>query len=344
MEDVSKRTELGEFDYPRAKAGGLDAAFMAVYVPAEYQKKGGARQVADDLIDLVEGLQSSWPEKFSLARSPSELLSNFERRLFSIPLGIENGAAIEHDLENLQHFYNRGVRYITLVHGTNNQLCDSSYDITRRWNGLSPLGRKAVVEMNRLGIMVDVSHLSDESFYDVMDVSQAPVIASHSSCRYFTPGWERNMDDKMIKLLAEKGGVIQINFGSMFLTQDYRESGKKVEEFLNDKGVEWDSPEATELIAELRETVPAPEVTISDVAAHIDHVVELVGIDHVGLGSDFDGVGGELPIGLEDVSCYPNLILELLRRDYSELDIQKICSANLLRVWTEVEKRAAELN
>jgi len=344
MEDISRRTDLGEFDYPRAKAGGLDAAFMAVYVPAEYQEKGGAKEVADGLIDLVESLENKWPDKFSIARSSSELQANFEKGLFSLPMGIENGAAIEDELGNLEYFYERGVRYITLVHGTSNQLCDSSYDSNRKWKGLSPLGRETVVEMNRLGIMVDVSHVSDESFYDVIEVSKAPVIASHSSCRYFTPGWERNMDDRMIRLLAENGGIIQINFGSMFLTQDYREAGKRVEEFLDEKGIEWDSPEATELIAEFRERVPAPEVTVSDVADHIDHVVALAGIDHVGLGSDFDGVGGELPVGLEDVSCYPNLILELLKRDYTAEDIRKICSANLVRVWTEVEKKAIELN
>jgi membrane dipeptidase len=194
--------------------------------------------------------------------------------------------------------------------------------------------------MNRLGIMIDVSHLSDESFYDVVEVSRAPVIASHSSCRHFTPGWERNMDDKMIRLLAEKGGVIQINFGSMFLTQEYRKASSQVEAYLDEKGVEWDSPEATALIAEFREAVPAPEVTVMDVVAHIEHVVNLVGIDHIGLGSDYDGVGGELPVGLEDVSCYPNLIQELLKKDYSKEDVRKICSENLLRVWSQVEEIA----
>jgi membrane dipeptidase len=344
MEDVSQRTELGEFDYPRARAGGLDAAFMAIYVPADYQKTGGGKEAADKLIDLVEEIEKNSPNKFAIARSTSDLVANFERGLFSLPLGIENGAAIEDDLANLQHFYARGVRYITLVHGTNNLLCDSSYEKSRKWNGLSPLGKRAVAEMNRLGIIVDVSHVSDDSFYDVMELSRAPVIASHSSCRHFTPGWERNMDDQMIELLAQKGGVIQINFGSMFLTKAYREASGKVEAFLDEKGVEWDSPEATELIAEFREKVPAPEVTVSDVVAHIEHVVDLVGIDHVGLGSDFDGVGGELPTGLEDVSRYPNLILELLKREYTEEQLAKICSGNLLSVWKKVEEVAAQLN
>ena len=344
MEDISQRTALGEFDYPRARTGGLDAAFMALYVPASYQGKGGAKKLADELIDLVEGFERKWPARFSVARSPSKLLSNFDQGVFSLALGIENGAAIEEELTNLEHFYQRGVRYITLVHGANNELCDSSYDRTRRWHGLSPFGREVVVEMNRLGIMVDVSHLSDESFFDVMEVSKAPVIASHSSCRHFTPGWERNMSDEMIELLARKGGVIQINFGSMFLNQGYREAGKRLESYLTGKGVEWDSPEATELIAAFREKEPPPEVTLVDVAKHIVHVVALVGIDHVGLGSDYDGVGGQLPVGLEDVSCYPNLLAELLRRGFSKSDIRKICSENLLRVWGEVEQIAVQLN
>ncbi len=343
MEDVSQRTELGEFDYPRAKAGGLDAVFMSIYVPARYQTTGGAKEAADNLIDLVEGLGKSWPDKFSPAYSPNDVRRNFGRGVISLALGIENGAALEKKLSNLEHFYKRGVRYISLVHGTNNQLGDSSYDSNRKWNGLSPWGRKVVAEMNRLGIMIDVSHLSDESFYDVLELSSAPVIASHSSCRHFTPDWERNMSDEMITVLAEKGGVIQVNFGSMFLTSEYREWNKRVASYVDEKGVKWDSPEATQLIEELREEVPAPEVTVRDVAVHIDHVVRLVGINHVGLGSDYDGVGGELPIGMEDVSGYPNLILELLTRNYSRDDIRKVCSENLLRVWTEVERTASAL-
>jgi membrane dipeptidase len=152
------------------------------------------------------------------------------------------------------------------------------------------------------------------------------------------------MDDEMIKRLAHGGGVIQINFGSMFLTDEYRNASRKIEEFLDERGVEWDSPEATNLIAELREKNPPPDVTVMDVAEHIDHVVRLVGIEYVGLGSDFDGVGGELPSGLEDVSCYPNLIRELLTKGYSKEDIEKICSANFLRVWSEIDRIARQLN
>ena len=343
MEDISQRTEAGEFDYPRAREGGLDAAFVAIYVPAKYQKTGGARKIADDLVDLVEGFVTKSPDKFALSRSPEELIANHQRGLFSMCLGIENGAAIDDDLGNLEHFHRRGVRYITLVHGTDNLICDSSYDDTRTWKGLSPFGKEVVAEMNRLGIMIDVSHVSDDSFFDVMQLSKAPVIASHSSCRHFTPDWERNMSDEMIRLLAEKDGVIQINFGSMFLTDEYRQASRRVEAILEEKGLEWDTEEARAVVAQYRENNLYPEVNVSDVADHIDHVVKLVGVEHVGIGSDYDGVGGHLPVGLEDVSCYPNLIRELLDRDYNLEDIRRIAAGNLLRVWSEVERIGSEL-
>jgi membrane dipeptidase len=187
--------------------------------------------------------------------------------------------------------------------------------------------------------MVDVSHITDEAFNQVMDLSQAPVIASHSSCRHFTPGWERNMDDAMIKRLGEKGGVIQIAFGSSFLDGDYRTATDELRAYAREHNIDLDSEEGKKLRAE--RGIDYADVT--DVVAHIDHVVQLAGIDHVGLGSDFDGVGDSLPYGLKDVSYFPNLIHELLKKGYSEQDIEKICSGNLLRVWSEVEKVAAQL-
>ena len=219
MEDISVATEKGNFDHPRARQGGLDVAFMSIYVPARYQpeKEGGAKALADRLIDMVEGFARDWPDKFALARSVEEARSAAAKGLVALPMGMENGAPVEEDLANLRHFHERGIRYITLTHSENNQICDSSYAKEKQWNGLSPFGREVVAEMNRLGIMVDISHVSDATFYQVMELSRAPAIASHSSCRRFTEGWERNMDDPMIELLGKKGGVIQINFGSGFI-------------------------------------------------------------------------------------------------------------------------------
>jgi membrane dipeptidase len=264
-----------------------------------------------------------------------------------LALGMENGAPIEDDLSNLNHFFDRGVRYITLTHSKNNQICDSSYDDERRWNGLSPFGREVVAEMNRLGIMVDVSHVSDETYYQVIELSRAPVIASHSSCRHFTPGWERNMDDAMIRALGEKGGVIQINFGSGFLLHAAREQSTafwaEYEEFRESNGLDEHDPRLAEFEQSYWRDHARIYADISDVVAHIDRVVELAGVDHVGLGSDFDGVGDSLPNGLKDVSYYPNLVGGLLESGYSEEDVEKICAGNLLRVWSEVQRVAEEL-
>jgi len=345
MEDVSERTEGGHFDYPRARAGGLNAPFMSIYVPADYEG-AGAKAHADHLIDMVEKLAADSPEKFALADSPDDLLTQKEAGLISLPMGMENGAAIEGKLENLKHFYDRGIRYVTLAHSESNHICDSSYDANRRWKGLSPFGRELVAEMNRLGVMVDVSHVSDDTFYQVLEVSKAPAIASHSSCRKFTPGWERNVDDDMIRLLAEKGGVVQVTFGSAFLREDAQKQSDalwgSVRRFAKENGLKSDDPAVRELMEKKIAESPPIYGDVGDVVAHIDHVVRLVGVDHVGLGSDFDGVTA-LPEGLKDVSAYPNLIYELLKIGYSEADLAKICGGNLLRVWRKVEEVAAQL-
>ena len=346
-EDISQRTKDGEFDYVRAKQGGLNAPFMSIYIPAEYEKKGGAKALADTLIDMVEKFARDWPRQFALARSVEDVTSQFRRGVISLCMGMENGSPIEHDMANVQHFYDRGIRYITLAHALDNHISDSSYDTTHVWKGLSFFGRRLITEMNRLGIMVDVSHITDAAFYEVMNVSKAPVIASHSSCRFFTPGFERNMSDEMITMLAKQGGVIQITFGSSFLSKEYQEredeGRKEVMTYLKSKNLQFEDTEAQAYIERYRKEHPITYADVSDVANHIDHVVKLVGVDHVGLGSDFDGVGDSLPTGLKDVSQYPNIIYELLKRGYTEKEIQKICASNLLRVWSEVERTAKEL-
>jgi membrane dipeptidase len=292
---------------------------------------------------MVNNLIKKHPDKFANAGTVEDVKRNFKKGLISLPMGMENGAPVEGDLKNIQYFYDRGIRYITLTHSKDNHICDSSYDEAHKWKGLSPFGKKVVEEMNRVGIMIDVSHISDDSFYQVMEITKVPVIASHSSCRHFTPGFERNMDDNMIKKLAKNGGVIQINYGAYFLSSEFQEASEKMREAVQDYAKKNNLKRGDEkykaFIEEYRAKHPAPKADVSDVANHIDHVVKLVGIDHVGLGSDFDGVG-DLPVGLEDVSQIPNLIAALLKKGYSKKDIQKICSGNVFRVWNAVENYA----
>lgn len=340
-EDISQETIGGDFDYPRAVEGGLDAPFMSIYIPASYQETGGAREKADSLIDMVDGFVESWPDKFAHAYDVEDVRENHAAGLISLPMGMENGAPIGDDLALLDHFYERGIRYITLTHSRVNQISDSSYDTTRTWNGLSPFGEGVVRRMNDIGMMVDISHVSDSAFYDVMRITRAPVIASHSSARTFTPGWERNMSDQMIRDLAENGGVIMINYGSSFLRGDYDAIGDSIRAELMEQarnaGLIEGTREAAQWFEEHRKANPVG--TIDDVVMHINHVVDLVGVDHVGLGSDYDGVFA-LPSTLQDVSTYPDLVQALLEEDYSEDDIRKILGENALRVWSQVEEMA----
>ena len=344
-EDLSIRTETGDFDYIRAKEGGLDAPFMSIYVPSSYQETGGAKEKADSLIELVHRIANDHPDKFEVAFSVADVNRIFGDGKIALPMGMENGAPILDDLNNVQYFYDRGIRYITLTHAKDNLICDSSYDTTGTWNGLSPFGRKVVKEMNRVGIMVDISHVTDEVINQVMDMTDVPVIASHSSCRYFTPGWERNMGDAEIKRLKENGGVIQINYGSSFVTQVSQDKRKanseKIEAYAKENGLEENDETFIAYAKKVNEENPM-YADITEVVDHIDHVVKLAGIDHVGIGSDYDGVGDSLPYGLKDVASYPNLIFHLLKRGYSEEDIEKICYKNIWRVWSAVEMAAAD--
>lgn len=344
--DLSQATESGDFDYPRAVAGGLNVPFMSIYTPADYEAEGKSKAAAEKLIDLVEGMVATAPDKFAIAMTVADVRSQFEAGLMSLPMGMENGSPIDGDFANLQHFYDRGVRYVTPAHSLSNHLSDSSYDENRQWNGLSDFGKDAIREMNRIGMMIDVSHVSDEAFWQIMEISNAPVIASHSSARFFTPGFERNMDDEMIVALAENGGVIQINFGSTFVSQKSRDYGDA--RMAAGKLYLAEHPELTESFLYKNYSAiyaedhgPLPFATIDDVLDHFDHVVKLTGIDYVGIGSDYDGVGDSLPTGLKDVSSYPNLIAGLLKRGYSEEDIRKILGENLLRTWKAVEDYAA---
>ena len=347
FDDVSRATEKGDFDYPRAVSGGLDAPFMSIYIPAKLEEQGsGSKELANKLIDMVEGIVNQAPEKFALAYSPEQVQTNFEKGIISLPMGMENGAPIEGKMENLDYFYKRGIRYITLAHSKANHISDSSYDENRPAQGLTEFGKSLITEMNNIGMMVDVSHISDQAFYQVMELSKVPAIASHSSARHFTPGFERNMSDDMIKLLAKNGGLIMINFGSTFISQKSIENWNTFKEartaFMKSANVEQESDAVKEFTKRYQEKIPFEFATLDDVLDHFDHVVKIAGIDYVGIGSDYDGVGDSLPTGLKDVSTYPNLIQGFLDRGYSEQDIEKVLSGNLIRVWKQVEDYATK--
>lgn len=346
-EDVVNSTEGGDFDYERATKGGLNAPFMSIYTPAQYGVTQKAYDHAEKMIQVVERIVEEGEGKFAIATSTAEVEEAFKNGVIALPLGMENGSPIGMDLLNLEHFYERGIRYITLAHSLPNQISDSSYAVEEPNDGLSDFGHVVVRRMNQLGIMVDISHVSDKAFYDVMAATDVPAIASHSSARKFTPGFQRNMDDDMIRRLAEEGGVIMINYGSAFLTEAANSYGSARDTayvtYLRTEGIE-DSPEVR---SAWRETYyaenPYPFATLDTVLDHIDHVVSIAGIDAVGIGSDYDGVGDSLPVGLKDVASFPNLIEGLLLRGYSEGDIQKILSGNLMRVWRAVEAAAATM-
>ena len=301
-EDITKASSL-HFDFDRAVSGGLNVPFFVIFTPPSAEEKGTAFEMAKDLIKILEDIMNKHPSKFRLVKSPEEITN--EKGVMQVVYGMENGAPIESKLSNIKVFSDMGINYITLAHSKSNHISDSSYDSNKNWGGLSPFGRKVVAEMNKQGVMIDISHVSDAAFYEVLKLSKTPVIASHSSLRHFVPGFERNVSDDMLRELAKNEGVIQICFGSEFIAE--------------------------------KKKYPNLVVTVKDVADHIDRVKELVGIDHVGIGSDYDG-WRNFPVGLEDTSTYPNLIKELLNRDYTKEEIKKIFGGNLLRVWREVKR------
>jgi len=340
--DVAARTATGDFDWPRARAGGLDGAFMSIYIPAATDERGEASALADTLIDNVEAIAAAHPDKFVIATCPADVRAAAASGRVALPLGMENGGPIAGDLARLDHYRDRGIAYVGLTHGKSNHISDSSYDPNEPWGGLSPFGRTLVPELQARGIMVDVSHVSDRALWQILELAQAPVIASHSSLRHFTPGFARNLDDAMVQGIARTGGVVQIAFGSGFLTRPARAWGDAqraaITAHMAAETLTADDPAIEAFAAAWRKDNPYPYASVDDVLDHIDRTVTLAGIDHVGIGSDFDGVGDTLPVGLKDVSAYPALIEGLLRRGYSEADIEKILGGNLLRVWSAVRE------
>jgi membrane dipeptidase len=340
-----------EFDYAKAREGGLDIAFMSIYTSPNEDAQGKARQVANMQIDSIEALVQRHPDKFAVLKSPNDLDRLSSGNHVLLAYGMENGAPIGDDILQLEKFYTRGVRYITLAHSASNRISDSSYDPHHQWNGLSPFGEKVVAEMNRLGIMVDVSHLSDEAVVDVLKISRVPVIATHSGFRHFSPGFERNISDELAKAVALKGGVVQIAFGIGFvnrLASDDLQAYFKASAALQKRNAEAKTAgkplEDEDAFDKAWQTNhPAPPTKIGAVIDQIDYAVKLIGIDHVGLGSDFDGVSGKLPDGLKTAADYPNLIAGLQARGYQDAAIRKILGGNLLRVWTKIEADKARL-
>lgn len=342
-EDVTQATS-GDFDYPRALAGGLNAAFMSIFVPAAVDADGRATELANELIDLVENIARDAPDKFAVATCTHDVGAIRASGRIALPMGMENGGPIAGDLDNLDHFFERGIRYITLAHSKSNHISDSSYDDNEPWEGLSPFGKELVVAMNHRGVMIDVSHLSDRAFWQVLELSSAPVVATHSSLRHFVPGFHRNMTDEMVAALGRSGGVIQINFGSSFVAAEARASSDAMTAAMNafagTQELRYDDPALRDFAARYRAEHPYPYADLEDVLNHIDRAVSLAGVEHVGIGSDYDGVGDTLPTGLKDVSSYPNLIEGLASRGYDDQQIALILGGNLMRVWKQVEVTA----
>lgn len=339
LRDMSLDNDHSHVDFHKISRGGIDGAFWALYIPAHMSADEGY-EYAGKLLEGVSGVLDTHPDKAALALSPEQAFANKEAGLFSVFLALENGAPLGKSLERLHGFYDAGIRYVTLTHSGDNEICDSCASDVKRWNGLSPFGREAVAEMNRIGMMIDVSHASDKSFYDVLECSAVPVVASHSCCRALA-AHPRNMTDDMIKALAEAGGVIQINFFPVFLDDGF---GR----ILSDSGIgQWgetveqkfiscpsDAARRAAWYGVIDELQALERPSYRRIADHIDHVVSLVGIDHVGLGSDFDGIA-VTPSGMEDISCFPVIFSELARRGYSDVDIEKIAGANFMRVMSE---------
>lgn len=335
LRDLSVDNHHAHVDFPKLKRGGVDGAFFALYVPGAKDTEEAFRYACD----LLEGVERSVAENLDLASfavNASDAMNNKAKGVFSVFLGLENGSPIGNDLSRLKYFYDRGVRYVTLCHSLNNQICDSCASRVKTWGGLSPFGREVVAEMNRLGLLIDVSHISDESFYDVLKYSTRPVVATHSCCRALSDH-PRNMTDDMIRALAAAGGVIQINFYPVFIDSTFTtvladsglaEKGESVEaEFIADPADDAKRKAWNRMQDEIQ-ALPRPSYKL--IADHIDHVVKLVGIDHVGIGSDYDGIE-VTPEGMEDISMMPKLFDELRMRGYSETDLSKIASENFFR-------------
>ncbi len=347
--DINVRHDVNEdgskLDFPRMKEGGLDAVFFAAFIGQSSRTDSGfvdANQTVTKIIDSIYSNLEKNKDIAGLAFTADDAYRIKAEGKRAVYIGVENGYAIGKDISMIKKFYNRGVRYITLCHTKNNDLCDSSTDPdSLNDKGLSDLGRQAVIEMNNLGMLIDISHASDKTFYDVLEISRVPIIASHS-CAKALCNHPRNLDDEMLKKLAEKDGVIQLCFYGEYLKtpkpNPVRDSAvaaldAKYPEYYSRTEEQKDSYRKEK--RELNKIYPPELATLDDVANHIDHLVKIAGINHVGVGTDFDGGGGV--IGCYDVSEMKNITIELMKRGYSENDIEKIWGGNFMRVFHNVE-------
>jgi membrane dipeptidase len=340
--DLGAQHPDGSIDIPRMREGGLDAIFFSIYIPGTVTGPTAVGRALEQ-IEAVRRQVTLHPNALVLATTAAEIRSAFAAHKIAVLMGVEGGHMINDDLKNVDKFASLGVRYMTLTHMLNTDWADSSTDKPAH-NGLTDFGKQVVLEMNRVGMMVDVSHIADKTFYDVLATSRAPVIASHSSCRALDDA-PRNMTDDMIKALAAKGGVIQINYHVGFLSQEFRDAEKAAPDL--GKAIEAESKkrcgdqeacqliEADKIVREYVEQGKLPRVYWTKIIDHIDHAVKLVGADHVGLGSDFDGA--DMPYGMEDATHLPQITNALLEEGYSESDIIKILGANTLRLMRDVE-------
>lgn len=337
--DLDKDNAYGHVDFPKLRRGGVDASFFALYTAKDLAPDAATRHALAMLAAVHDAVGRR--KDAAMASSTEELARNKEKGLISILLGMENGAPIQRSLPLLHQFFRMGVRYMTLTHNGDNAIADAAAEGTT-WHGLSPFGREVVAEMNRIGMLIDVAHVSDETFYDCIRLSRVPVVSTHSCCRALC-GHRRNMSDDMLRALAANGGVIQINFYPCFLTDTFSEvlaasglesEGEQLEAaFIAD-------PSDPEKVARwhgiLDRLLALERPSYRSVVDHIDHAVRIAGIDHVGIGSDFDGIAVP-PAGLEDVSRIGVVFEEMRRRGYAEADIEKVAGGNFLRVMKAAE-------
>jgi membrane dipeptidase len=345
--DIGKPNSDHMTDIQRMKKGGMGAQIFAVYVAASYVDGNHAANRTLQMIDTVRhDIIERYPNDFAFATTAADIRRAHKQHKIAALLGIEGGHAIEDSPRLLRDFYALGVRYMTLTHSNSNHWADSSGDANQPNHGLSPLGKEIVAEMNRLGMIVDISHVADKTFWDALEISRAPIFASHSSCRAISPA-PRNMTDEMIVALAKKRGVVQINFSCDFLNPDVfaaDEANRSKMTALRDELIRKYAGDPQGLQRAMREARQATggtlrRATLADVVAHINHVVRIAGIDAVGLGSDFDGIGCA-PEGLDSVEKWPNLTRALLEQGYTAAEIRKIYGENTLRLMSEVERAA----
>ena len=339
--DIGRQNENGGIDIPRMRAGGLDALFFSIWVPGDVDGPHAVRRALQQ-IDKVREAVRLHPKDLMLATSVADIRRAAVQGKIAALMGMEGGHMIDDDLGLLREYATLGVRYMTLTHSLNTSWADSSGDQPVH-DGLTPFGKEVVREMNRLGVMVDVSHVSDKTFYDAVAASEVPVIASHSSCRAIC-NHPRNMTDDMLRALAKNGGVIMINFNAEFVSEETRSTSQTVHmraTAVTEANAKCAKDEACKILEiqrlyyEAMSSGHLPKATWEKIIEHIDHAVKIAGVDHVGLGSDFDGA--VMPLGMEDASKLPRITDALLEKGYSEKDVTKILGGNLLRVMEQVE-------